>query len=245
VERLPTSTGKASSFDWRAKRFVRSAGLSTLARHLMWKSVFPPEERAALIVPERRASVDPLSYLDGHYAETEGAEELARVMGVDLSLFLVDDMLVKTDRASMAHSLEARVPLLDPVVAELALALPSSMKVKGLAKKRLLRRAVAPLLPREILEGKKRGFVPPIGTWLREDLQPLVRDVLSPASVERQGFFRGDVVTGLIDAHAAGRADNSRKLWALLTFSLWFDRYAGVPVREPDSAPAAVLAADS
>jgi asparagine synthase (glutamine-hydrolysing) len=243
VERLPTSTGKASSFDWRAKRFVRAAKLSTLERHLAWKSVFQPDERDGLIRPERRAGLDPLAYLGGHYAETEGAEELARVMGVDLAVFLVDDMLVKTDRASMAHSLEARVPLLDTVVAELALALPTSMKVRGLAKKRLLRRAVTPLLPREILEGKKRGFSPPIGNWLRNDLQPVARDVLSAAAVERQGFFRPDVVTRLIDEHVAGSADNSRKIWALLTFSLWFDRYASgdvPPDRESAPAPALV-----
>jgi asparagine synthase (glutamine-hydrolysing) len=151
VECLPTSTGKPSSFDWQAKRFVRSANLSTLERHYAWKSVFTPEERTELVEADRRTSLDPVEILRPHYAHTEGAEELARVMGVDLAVFLVDDMLVKTDRASMAHSLEARVPVLDPEVAELALALPSRLKVRGLSKKRLLRRAVAPLLPREIL----------------------------------------------------------------------------------------------
>jgi asparagine synthase (glutamine-hydrolysing) len=147
-------------------------------------------------------------------------------MAVDLGVFLVDDMLVKTDRASMAHSLEARVPLLDTVVAEFALALPSRLKVRGLAKKRLLRRAVEPLLPPEILAGKKRGFVPPIGAWLRNELQPLTREVLSPAENRRRGVFEPAAVAALIDEHAAGTSDNSRKIWALLTFSLWYDRYA-------------------
>jgi asparagine synthase (glutamine-hydrolysing) len=225
VERLPTSTSGASTLDWQAKRFVRAARLSTLERHYAWKSVFTPEERADLVRPERRAAGDPLEILRPHYAATDGAEELARVMGVDLAVFLVDDMLVKTDRASMAHSLEARVPLLDSVVGELALALPSRLKVRGLAKKRLLRRAVEPLLPRAVLEGKKRGFSAPIGTWLRGELAPLARDVLSPDAVERQGFFRPAVVTRLLGDHLAGRADNSRKIWALLTFALWFDRY--------------------
>jgi asparagine synthase (glutamine-hydrolysing) len=243
VERLPTSTDKASSLDWRAKRFVRSARLSALERHYAWKSVFTPEERAELVSPERRASVDPLEILRPHYAETDGADELARVMGLDLGVFMVDDMLVKTDRASMAHSLEARVPILDPVVSELALALPSRLKVRRLAKKRLLRRAVAPLLPREILEAKKRGFVPPIGAWLRGELLPLTRDVLSPANVRRQGFFRPEVVTRLVDDHAAGSADNSRKIWALLSFSLWFDRYG--TGRDRASTSGAALVADA
>jgi asparagine synthase (glutamine-hydrolysing) len=228
VERLPTSVGKPSSFDWKAKRFVRSASLSTLERHYAWKSVFTPEERKRLVQPDQRPARTPLDLLRDAYAETSGAsDELARVMGVDLGVFLVDDMLVKTDRASMAHSLEARVPLLDPVVAELALALPTRMKVRGLAKKRLLRRAAEPLLPREILEGEKRGFVPPIGAWLAGELQPMTREALAPSNLRRQGFFEADAVNRLLNDHAAGRADNSRKIWALLTFSLWFDRYAG------------------
>ena len=233
VERLPTSHGKPSSFDWRAKRFVRSAGLSTLERHYAWKSVFTPEERDALVVPDRRSSGDPLELLRPHYARTEGAEELARVMGVDLAVFLVDDMLVKTDRASMAHSLEARVPLLDPVVAELALALPSKHKVRRLSKKRLLRKAAEPLLPREILEGEKRGFVPPIGAWLSGELRELTSDVLSRESLTRQGFFEPKVAARLLEDHAARRADNSRKIWALLTFSLWHDRYSRPTTRSP------------
>jgi asparagine synthase (glutamine-hydrolysing) len=227
VERLPASTGKASSFDWKAKRFVRSARLGTVERHYAWKSVFTPEERREVVRGDRRPASDPIHLLHESFAHTEGAaDELARVMGVDLGVFLVDDMLVKTDRASMAHSLEARVPLLDSVVAELALALPTRMKVRGLAKKRLLRKAVEPLLPQEILTGEKRGFSPPMGTWLQNELQPLARDALSAGTLTRQGFFEPGPVGRLLDEHVAGRADNSRKIWALLTFSLWFDRYA-------------------
>ena len=242
VERLPTSTDKASSLDWRAKRFVRAARMSPLERHYAWKSVFTPEERGALVHPDRRALVDPLEILRSHYSETEGSDELSRLMGLDLGLFMVDDMLVKTDRASMAHSLEARVPILDPVVAELALALPSKLKVRGLAKKRLLRKAVAPLLPQEILEGKKKGFVPPIGTWLREDLRPLALDVLSPENVRRQGFFRPEVVTQLLEGHTNRQADNSRKIWALLTFSLWYDSYGEGGQGSSAAAGAALVA---
>jgi asparagine synthase (glutamine-hydrolysing) len=235
VERLPASTGKASSFDWKAKRFVRSARLGTVERHYAWKSAFTPEERREIVREDRRPTSDPIELLHESFAHTEGAtDELARVMGVDLGVFLVDDMLVKTDRASMAHSLEARVPLLDPVVAELALALPTRMKVRGLAKKRLLRKAVAPLLPDEILSGEKRGFSPPMGTWLQNELQPLAREALSAETLKRQGFFEPVPVGRLLDDHVAGRADNSRKIWALLTFSLWFDRYAEGVAIEPE-----------
>ncbi len=228
VERLPSSSSKASTFDWRAKRFVRSASRPTLERHYAWKTLMPPEERERLLVPERNGTFGPLELLSARYAESEGLEDLARVMDLDIGVFLVDDMLVKTDRASMAHSLEVRVPILDPVVVDFALALPSRMKVRALSRKKkyLLRKAAEPLLPREILEGEKRGLSIPLAAWLRGELQPLVRDVLSPDSLRRHGYFDPDVVGRIVDDHIAGRSDESRKLWALVTFCRWFDRRA-------------------
>jgi asparagine synthase (glutamine-hydrolysing) len=225
VERLPTSTAQASTLDWRLKRFVRSARLPALDRHYEWKSILSPDARAELIRSDRRGTGDPLELLRNRYEESAGAEELARVMDLDLGLFLVDDMLVKTDRASMAHSLEARVPILDPVIADFALALRTKTKVRRFSKKRLLRQAVASLLPQPIIEGAKRGFSIPLAAWLRSDLEPLARDSLSSANVRRQGFFRPETVTRLLDDHVAAREDNSRKLWAMLVFSLWFERY--------------------
>jgi asparagine synthase (glutamine-hydrolysing) len=230
VERLPTSSANASTLDWRLKRFVRGARLAPLDRHYEWKSVMSPDARAELVRPERRGSSDPLQLLQNRYEESVGAEGLARLMDVDLGVFLVDDMLVKTDRASMAHSLEARVPILDPVVAEIGLALRSRQKVRRLSKKRLLRRAAAPLLPRQIIDGAKRGLTIPLAAWLRTDLQPLARESLSTANVRRQGLFSPEAVTRLLDDHVDGREDNSRKLWALLVFSMWFTRYVEMHV---------------
>jgi asparagine synthase (glutamine-hydrolysing) len=225
VDRVPTSSRAASTLDWQAKRFVRGAHLPPLERHYAWKSVFSPAERRSVLRRECRGSLDPLALLQRRDAHEKHVDGLTRVVDLDLGIFLVDDMLVKTDRASMAHSLETRVPILDTVVAELGLALPHHLKVRGLAKKRLLRRAVAPLLPEPILHGKKRGFSIPLAAWLQGELQPFVRDVLSPENVRRQGFFEADGVRSLVDDHVAGRADQSRKIWALLAFSLWFDRY--------------------
>jgi len=182
-----------------------------------------------LVAPERRGRLDPVDLLRARFRESDGAELLARLQDVDRAIYLADDLLVKTDRASMAHSLEARVPYLDPVVAELALALPTRLKVRGLAKKRLLRRAVAPLLPRSIVHGRKRGFSIPAAAWLRGELEPFAREVLSPDTVRRQGFFQPQAVTRLIDDHVSGREDLSRQLWGLLSFALWHERWAKVP----------------
>src|SRR5918911_96267 len=147
VERLPSSSRRVS-LEYKAKRFVRAAARPPLERHHGWKEIFSADARAALVEPARRVTgADPLAGWRARYAETAGAEPLARLQDVDVGTYLVDDLLVKTDRASMAHSLEVRVPFLDPVVAELAFALPTSQKVLALAKKRLLRRGGAGLGP--------------------------------------------------------------------------------------------------
>ncbi len=224
VERLPSSTEKVS-FDYKAKRFVRAAHLPALERHHAWKEIFSAKARAELLAEGKRAQTDPLDAYRERYAQTAGAQALARFQDLDLGIYLVDDLLVKVDRASMAHSLETRVPFLDPVVAELALAVPDSTKVRGFATKRLLRRAVAPLLPTEVLRAKKQGFSIPAAAWFRGPLEPFARDVLSPSVVTRQGFFRPAAVTALIDRHVQGREDLSRQIWNVLAFTLWYERY--------------------
>jgi asparagine synthase (glutamine-hydrolysing) len=229
VELLPSSSQKVS-FDYKAKRFVRGAHLPPVERHHAWKEIFSPDAQEKLLSSARMS--DPLDVYRERYAETEGADELARLQDLDLGIYLVDDLLVKTDRASMAHSLEARVPFLDPVVAELALALETKQKVRGFSKKRLLRRAAAPLLPREIIRGRKQGFSIPVAAWLRGDLAPFARDVLSPETIERQGYLDAGAVAQVLDEHISGKEDLSRQIWGLLAFTLWFDRYA----REPASA---------
>src|SRR6266498_3011115 len=221
VERLPTSTARAS-FDYRAKRFVRAAHLPPLERHHGWKEIFSADARAELI--GRRNGFEPLDLLRARFAETEGADLLARLQDIDLGTYLVDDLLVKTDRASMAHSLEARVPFLDSVVTDFALALPSRHKVRGLRKKVLLRKAAAPLLPPPLLRRRKRGFSIPAAAWLRGELEPFARETLSAQTLKRQGYFRPEAVARLIDDHVSGRQDLSRQLWCLLAFTLWYDR---------------------
>jgi asparagine synthase (glutamine-hydrolysing) len=232
VELLPSSSARAS-FDYRAKRFVRAAHLPPLERHHGWKEIFSPDARAELT--GRQPAFDPVDVLRARYAETAAADELARLQDVDLGIYLVDDLLVKTDRASMAHSLEARVPYLDTVVTNLALALSTRHKVRGLAKKVLLRKAAEPLLPRQIVHGKKRGFSIPAAAWLRGELVPFARDTLAPDRLRRQGYFRPEAVTRLLDDHVAGREDLSRQLWGLLAFTLWHERHVERTPRAPNA----------
>jgi len=224
AEALPSRTGRVG-FDYKAKRFARAAALPPLERHHGWKEIFSAQARAELAGPGA-SPWDPLDLYRQRYAETAGAEPLARMQDVDLGIYLVDDLLVKTDRLSMAHSLELRVPFLDPKVAEFALSLPTNLKVRGFAKKRLLRRALEPLLPREIVHGRKQGFSIPIAGWLRGPLEPFAREVLAPSTIARQGLLDPAAVTPLLDRHKAGQEDLSRQIWGLMALTLWFDRYA-------------------
>jgi len=222
AERLPTSTKKVS-FDYRLKRFTRAAALPPLERHHAYKEIFAADVRAELT--GRRSGLDPLVGYRERFAETEGHELVTRLQDVDFGLYLVDDLLTKTDRASMAWSLEARVPFMDTVVSNFAFSLPVKHKVRGFSKKRLLRKAVEPLLPREIVRGRKRGFSIPAAAWLRGRLEPFARETLSESTLRRQGFFRPEAVKRVIDDHVAGREDLSRQVWGLLSFTLWYERH--------------------
>ncbi|MFL5845435.1 MAG: asparagine synthase (glutamine-hydrolyzing) [Solirubrobacteraceae bacterium] len=213
VERIPSSSRRVS-LDYKARRFVRAAHLPPVERHHGFKEILAPDLRTALL--DGRRGADPLGPWREHWAATEGAEELARLQELDLNLYLPSDLLVKTDRASMAHSLEARVPFLDAHVAELGLALPTRMKVRGRQKKVLLRRAMEPLLPEAVVHGAKRGFSIPAAAWLRGELQSYAREVLGQAEIVDR-----DVALRLLDEHVARRDDHSRPLWGLLCLELW------------------------
>jgi asparagine synthase (glutamine-hydrolysing) len=222
VELLPSSSRKVS-LDYRLKRFTRAAHLPPLERHHGWKTIFSADMRTELT--GRSHGWDPLSLDRGRYAETEGSDLLTRLQDVDLGGYLVDDLLVKTDRTSMAWSLEARVPFLDTMVANFAFSLPRDQKVRGFAKKRLLRKALEPLLPAEVVHGKKRGFSIPAAAWLRGELVPFARETLAPGTLRRQGYFDPAAVERLLDDHISRREDLSRPLWGLLAFTLWHEHH--------------------
>jgi len=224
IERLPSSSRRVS-LEYRAKRFARAAALPALERHHGFKEIFSAAQCDRLLLAQwRDPAADPLAGWRRRFEETESAPLLARLQDIDLGIYLADDLLVKTDRMSMFHSLEARVPYLDPVVAELALALPTSLKVRGLSKKRLLRRAAGPLIPPSILRARKRGFSIPAAAWLRGELAPLARELLGAERTRQQGYFEPAAVRELLDDHLARRQDYSRQLWGLMSFSLWAEQ---------------------
>jgi asparagine synthase (glutamine-hydrolysing) len=158
-----------------------------------------------------------------HFARTEGASLLSRLMVTDLETVLVDDYLVKEDRMTMAHSIEGRVPFLDHRLVELAFSLPDREKIRGLTTKVLLRRLARDRLPKEVARAPKQGFEIPVASWLRGPLAGRLRAALEPPGARLYEYVDRVVVDRLREDHARERADHGRALWALLTLQTWFD----------------------
>jgi len=146
-------------------------------------------------------------------------------MATDIKTYLVDDILTKVDRASMAYSLEARVPLLDHRIVEFAARLPMGQKAHGGGTKHLLRKILYRHVPREVIDRPKMGFGIPVNRWLRNELRPLLTEYLNVERVRREGFLRPEGVDRVVREHLSGRRDHQYRLWALLVFALWVERY--------------------
>lgn len=172
------------------------------------------------IVPDAHAPRNP--YL--HAADMAGTFE-RRMMYLDLTNYMVDDVLVKVDRASMGVGLEARVPLLDYRVVEFAFTLPQEMLVRNGVGKRILRKVLSRHVPEEFFDRPKKGFAVPIDYWLRGPLGGWARDLLEPGKLRREGFFNPRAVARLLDEHLGGRRSHKHRLWALLMFEEWLKEY--------------------
>ncbi len=152
----------------------------------------------------------------GRRAGTDDA--LALVQYLDLKTYLIGDINTKVDRASMAHSLEVREPLMDHPLVEWLASLPSSLKVRGQEGKVLLKKAMEPYLPREIMYRPKMGFAVPLAQWFRGPLKQRVRDAVLGADLAETGFFNEKYLRHMVDAHQSGLRDYAAPLWSLLMF---------------------------
>ncbi len=199
-----------------------------------------PEAMTALLpgraAPQSLLAAGAYGSLEKPFHGRDSLPVLDRVIGGDLGSYLLDDILVKVDRMSMACSLEARAPLLDHELASFALRLPARMKLRGGTGKYLFRRVAARLLPAEILSLPKRGFAVPLAQWLRGPLQPMLRDILGSVRFRQRGLFDVDAVAGLVREHCSGTVDRAEPLWLLLNFELWARRFLDAPLEPAGSA---------
>ena len=164
-------------------------------------------------------------YAERFYDESNSADYMDRIMYVDARLWLPDDLLTKVDRATMASSLEARVPYLDHKFFELCARLDTGLKQRGDTRKYLLKKIAERYLPARIVHRAKQGFMMPLGEWLAGELKPFVAECLSAGGLAKRGLFAPGALERLLAQHQSGRKNHSTRLWALVVLELWFRRY--------------------
>ena len=226
--RLLPRSGARTSLLYRGRRFLDGLADAPERRYARWFCHFYGDRKAELCTPEFLAAsgeVDALEILFASYRESDAPDFGDATLGVDAGLYLPDDLLVKVDIASMAHSLEARSPFLDHEFMEFAATIPFELKVRGRVKKYILKRALAGLLPDQILHRPKMGFGVPINHWLRHELRDMAYDTLLSTQAEGRGYFRPDFVRRMLDELVQRKAGWHYLLWTLLMLELWHRTY--------------------
>jgi len=227
VSRLPSS-GQYGSVDFLLKQFVRALPYSPAVRTQLLLGGLVPADQADLLSPAVRAELDGFDAYDElarMIDDTGLTDPIERMIYQHARFYLADQTLVAADRATMAVGLEARAPLLDHALVELAGRIPSRLKLAGWTTKHILKRAAADLLPVTITDRRKQGLGVPTAMWLRGPLRPLLEDRLGAARIARRGLFEPATVERLITEHVEGHHNHRKVLWALLMLDAWCEHY--------------------
>jgi asparagine synthase (glutamine-hydrolysing) len=209
-------------------RIVKAIGLPKSQRYATIPNVFDYAVQGSLYSDRFLAArTARLARVAGSlYEDCNAADYFEKIMYVDMRLWLPDDLLVKVDRATMAYSLEARVPYLDHKFVEFTAQLQPKFKQMGETRKYLLKRLAEKFLPHAIVHRRKQGFVMPLTDWLASGLKGRVDRSLGPQGLGRRGLFREGALPRLLDEHRSGRRNHAGRLWALTVLEVWFERYA-------------------
>ena len=219
----------------KGRNFLRHVALSGSARYLDSCTLFKADQKRRLFRPEvvrRIGSHDPWREAHAFLKRLDG-DWLSTLQHWDLQNYLPLDILTKVDRMSMAHSLEARVPLLDHKLVEFAATIPPQFRLRDGETKSIFKRAMRGILPDGIIDRPKHGFAVPLGAWFRGRLGNFARELLLPMGSPRQEVFDHGYVAQLLDMHERGR-DFNLQLWTLISFELWCRRFLDAPRVRPD-----------
>jgi asparagine synthase (glutamine-hydrolysing) len=221
---------KALPAGWRKDRLLRSLTEPLARRYRTIPNVFDVLLHPTLFTPQfliaTSAAPDVGTLAAAAFEEANSAHYLDKLLHVDTRLWLPDDLLTKVDRATMTHSLEARVPYLDHRFVEFCARLDPALKIHGTTHKHILKRVAERYLPREIVHRGKQGFVMPLTEWLAGRLHGDLDEHLGAGGLARRGLFREGVLARLLAEHRRGRRNHAGRLWALLILERWFRRYA-------------------
>jgi len=223
VAAMPHSSRK-QSFDYKLRKFIEGAELPPAHAHYIWRTIFSDQEKPQVLSRDFLNTLqekDTAGCFRRHFANAKASSEMGRIFYTDFKVFLPDSILPKVDTMTMAHSLEAREPLLDYRLVELSSSIPDSLKIKGFDTKYILKQALAPYLPRQIVFRKKAGFHPPMAQWFRYELRSFVNEVLCSETLGSSGILNVPYIEELKQRHFSGGENNSFKLWGLMNFVTW------------------------
>jgi asparagine synthase (glutamine-hydrolysing) len=227
INLLPPTDKKKGLIN-RAKRFIEGVQLPDHLQHVRWMIFLQQAEKGLLYSPEFSGLLggyDSYGFISDYFRQVSSGDPLDQQEYVDIKTYLVDDILVKVDRMSMAVSLEARVPFLDYRFVEFAATIPSSMRLQGKRTKHILKQALKDVLPMNIINRGKEGFSIPLKSWLKNEIKPMMMEALSEKNVKDKGYFSPDYINRLMQEHLSGAENHSHRLWALMVFHLWHDLY--------------------
>ena len=221
---LLPSSDKNISLDFKIRQFLRGFSSDKDHIHQLWLGSFLPLEKKELFnasVHEQLSDKTGLSQIDKHFAACPPADNFHKLVYYYYQTYLLDDILVKVDRASMYNSLEVRAPFLDRKVVEFVNTLPASFKRKGFEGKYILKKLMDGRLPQNIIWRPKKGFGIPLSDWLRKDLKVMSLDLMSAENIKKIGIFNVDFIQRLLREHNTGKANHRKLLWNLLMFLKW------------------------
>ena len=226
ITSLPVSDDNFS-LDFKLKKFISGIGLSPEIRNYVWLGSFSSDAKQDLLAEPIRENLRSEWHreIEDYIKDNTFSGMFDMIQYLDMKLYLQEDILVKLDRASMANSLEARVPFLDHEVVEFVNALPWQMKLHNLTTKYILKKSVKEILPQKIIRRKKKGFGIPVAKWVKSELKELVLDLFAEEKIKKEGFFNYSYVHRLLEDHFQNKKDNRKLIWTLLVFQLWYSRY--------------------
>ncbi len=222
AEFLPVSDEKIS-FEYKLKRFLEGSFLKSGHAHVYWNGSFSEKEKQALLRQPLQGTFHRLLAEMEELPQTSDA--LARFLWFDQNYYLADDILVKSDRMSMAHSVEVRPPFLDHRIVEFAAKLPASLKIRGSKQKFVLRELRKDILPASMLARKKIGFDIPAHEWLRGPLHPMLREAIRYGATEYGDVFEKSVLEAFLARHLDRKANLGYHLWGLMILFQWMKRW--------------------
>lgn len=231
VERLPVSDNDIS-FDFKLKQFLYGVDFPPVIQNQIWLGAFHQKEQNHLfsdgfleLLKSTNSFCDPLDRVKEVMDSCPSQKLGDRILYFYQKFYLCGDILVKTDRASMANSLEVRAPYLDPHLVEYVSGLPYDFKLRGKENKYILKKALEGLVPDNILYRPKKGFGIPIAIWLRNELKEEVLRLLDPSKIKKEGIFNPSYINQLVNEHLSKKKNNRKQLFSLLTFHWWKENY--------------------